>query len=231
MLPYSSLSKKSQHKFADGKWVTDDYYEEKTLAEITPLGLKAGDPVGDLPDPNALPGGEQSQAANAAFNAATKADRAGGGGGAGGGVYRAGGPTTIFGGSGWGPFSDGPLNAVRKSVLSRDGVAEENWMYMMAARVADAGEEWARWRREGLKVGGGGEGLIPTVETFLDGPRKRLEDDEEEEEGDEDEGVELVDPAPPAKRRRVEELPSGVYEANTGIVHCQRLPSHCSYLY
>ncbi len=46
--------------------------------------------------------------------------------GGGGGVYRAG-PTTLFGGNGWGPYSDGPLNAVRKSVLSLDGVTEENW--------------------------------------------------------------------------------------------------------
>jgi chromatin structure-remodeling complex protein RSC7 len=208
----------------------DDYYEEKTLEEITPLGLKAGDPVGDLPDPNATShGNELSLATNANANVSNKADRTGGGGG---GVYRAGGPTTIFGGGGWGPFSDGPLNAVRKSILSRDGVAEENWMYMMASRVVDAGGEWAKWRKEGLKVGGGGEGLIPTVmEDFPDVvPRKAKERglehtnyEEEEEEEEEEEGAEVVEPT--AKRRRVgfegDQLPLGVYEAHTGVVHCQ----------
>lgn len=209
----------------------DDYYEEKTLEEITALGLKAGDPVGELPDPNAAShGNELSQAASAAAAASGKAERGGGGGG---GVYRAGGPTTIFGGSGWGPFSDGPLNAVRKSVLSRDGVAEENWMFMMASRVADAGDEWAKWRREGIKVGGGGEGLIPTVvEDFPDVvPKKKsrergveeYQEEEEEEDEEDEEGVELVEPV--SKRRRVgfkgDELPLGVYEAHTGVVHCQ----------
>jgi chromatin structure-remodeling complex protein RSC7 len=38
---------------------------------------------------------------------------------------------------------------VRKSLLSRDGVTEENWMWMMAGRVGDADEEWARLRKEG----------------------------------------------------------------------------------
>ncbi|XP_006455231.1 hypothetical protein AGABI2DRAFT_194873 [Agaricus bisporus var. bisporus H97] len=146
----------------DGKWVTDDYYEEKVLAEITAKGLKAGDPVGELPDPNA-PAHPPPDAnlANSTFASSSNVNVAGGGG-----IYRAGGPTTIFGGSGWGPFSDGPLNAVRKSLLSRDGVTEENWMWMMAGRANEADEEWARLRKEGrgkagLTVGGvvmGGKG-------------------------------------------------------------------------
>ena len=124
----------------DGRWVVDDYYESKVLDEITARGLKAGDLVGDLPDPNA-----QHQQHNTELNAlmgGTSLDRgilggAGGPSGSGGGIYRAGGPTTLFGGSGWGPYSDGPLNAVRKSILSRDGVSEENWMWMMALRVCE----------------------------------------------------------------------------------------------
>jgi chromatin structure-remodeling complex protein RSC7 len=131
--------------FVDGRWVTDDYYEEKVLADITAKGLKAGDLVGELPDPNA-PAHTQPDAnlANSTFASSSNVNIAGGGG-----IYRAGGPTTIFGGSGWGPFSDGPLNAVRKSLLSRDGVTEENWMWMMAGRVGDADEEWGRLRKEG----------------------------------------------------------------------------------
>ncbi|KAF5350549.1 hypothetical protein D9756_008720 [Leucocoprinus leucothites] len=139
----------------DGRWVTDDYYEDKVLAEITAKGLSPGDPVGELPDPNAPSHSHQTEASALAGSSSafpsSNANLAGGGGG----IYRAGGPTTIFGGSGWGPFSDGPLNAVRKSLLSRDGVTEENWMWMMASRVQEADDEWARLRKEGR----GKEGL------------------------------------------------------------------------
>jgi len=142
-------------KFIDGRWVTDDYYESKILAEISAKGILPGDLVGELPDPNASSHTHQTDAAVAggsssmfpSFNTNLAV--------AGGGIYRAGGPTTIFGGSGWGPFSDGPLNAVRKSLLSRDGVTEENWMWMMSSRVQDADNEWARLRKEGR----GTEGL------------------------------------------------------------------------
>ena len=134
----------------------DDYYEDKVLADITEKGLKPGDLVGELADPNA-----PSAAALAAAELANaqKADRGGGIQG----IYRAGGPTTLFGGPGWGPYSDGPLNAVRKSLLNRDGLNEENWMLIAAQRTAEASAEWAKQRRRALVpyggiFGGGGGG-------------------------------------------------------------------------
>ncbi|KAF8497578.1 chromatin remodelling complex Rsc7/Swp82 subunit-domain-containing protein [Russula emetica] len=134
--------------FIDGRWVVDDYYEDKVLADITEKGLKPGDLVGELADPNA-----PSAAALAAAELANaqKADRAGGTQG----IYRAGGPTTLFGGPGWGPYSDGPLNAVRKSLLNRDGLNEENWMLVAAQRTAEASAEWAKQRRRALVPYGG----------------------------------------------------------------------------
>ena len=36
----------------DGKWVEDDYYEDKGLEEATSKSFNAGDFVGDLPDPS-----------------------------------------------------------------------------------------------------------------------------------------------------------------------------------
>lgn len=137
----------------------DDYYETKVLADITEKGLKPGDLVGELADPNA-----PSAAALAAAELANaqKADRSGGAQG----IYRAGGPTTLFGGPGWGPYSDGPLNAVRKSLLNRDGLNEENWMFVAAERAAGANADWAKQRRRALVpyggifgpgVGGGGK--------------------------------------------------------------------------
>ena len=128
----------------------DDYYESKILEEITARGLKAGDLVGELPDPNAQ---HQHNIELSSLMGGPSLDRGnlGGAGGPSGGIYRAGGPTTIFGGSGWGPYSDGPLNAVRKSILSRDGVTEENWMWMMALRACEMNDEWTTRRKEGIK--------------------------------------------------------------------------------
>ncbi|KAJ7481514.1 chromatin remodelling complex Rsc7/Swp82 subunit-domain-containing protein [Mycena latifolia] len=188
----------------DGKWVVDDYYEEKSLEEITARGLKAGDPVGELPDPNGLYHSNEAanlNAANASNAANSKNDR---GGGVAMGLYRAGGPTTIFGSTGWGPFSDGPLNAVRKSLLSRDGVSEENWMWMAATRTLAAGEEWARWRKESLQP-------MDRAGHVVKGKRKAEAVEDQQPEQD----------AAPGKRLRHEpaaDLPVGVYEPHTGIV-------------
>ena len=72
--------------------MTDDYYEDKVLEEITAKGLKPGELVGELVDPNAAAAAAAAAAADSALGG--KADRSGGPG-----MYRAGGPTTIFGGS------------------------------------------------------------------------------------------------------------------------------------
>ena len=89
------------------------------------------------------------------INREAKPERTGTGGASVLGIYRAGGPTTIFGGSGWGPYSDGPLNAVRKSFLNREGLNEENWMLSAAQRTLEADDEWKRIRRDALKACGG----------------------------------------------------------------------------
>ena len=70
-------------------------------------------------------------------------------------LYRTGGPSTIFGGNGLGPFSDGPLNAVKKASLNREGVSDENWMHWMAERTRELEETWLKARQEALKPAGG----------------------------------------------------------------------------
>ncbi|KAI0356889.1 hypothetical protein OH77DRAFT_1400246 [Trametes cingulata] len=187
----------------DGRWVVDDYYEDKALEEITAKGLKPGDLVGELQDPtNAATEVAQLTAGTSAAGAqGGKSDRSG----AGLGMYRAGGPTTIFGGSGWGPYSDGPLNAVRKSYLTREGVNEENWMYVAAERTVEATSDWARLRRENLKLAGG---IYGDLEAEQEAARveKRAASEAPQDESS-------------SKRRAKEsDLPLGVYEPQTGLV-------------
>ncbi|KAI9463965.1 chromatin remodelling complex Rsc7/Swp82 subunit-domain-containing protein [Lactarius psammicola] len=217
----------------DGRWVVDDYYEDKVLADITEKGLKPGDLVGELADPNA-----PSAAALAAAELANaqKGDRAGGMQG----IYRAGGPTTLFGSAGWGPYSDGPLNAVRKSLLNRDGLNEENWMLVAAQRTADASAEWAKQRRRALVPYGGIFGA--TASSSSSHAEKKDEAGEEERvkgkdgkrqgghghgHGDEqDQGAQeqredntaATDVQRRKRARWEEKVPRGVYEPHIGIV-------------
>jgi len=187
----------------DGKWVEDDYYEDRALEEAISKGFGAGDLVGDLPDPSTYAEANKldATAGKGGANTQGKGER----GGAGLGLYRAGGPTTIFGGSGWGPYSDGPLNAVRKSLLNRDGLNEENWMLIAAQRTAEAGEEFTKIRKEALQLCGG---IQARDELPIEEAKKRVEDDGLGGDG---------------KRRKLrnieDELPLGVYEAHSGVVH------------
>lgn len=174
----------------------DDYHEDKVLEEITAMGLQPGDLVGDLQDPSTqtelaqLTGGDKQ----------SRVERGGGGG-----VYRAGGPTTIFGGSGLGPYSDGPLNAVRKSMLARDGLTEENWMLIAAQRAAETSEEFSRLRKEALRACGG---ILGDPSSTPGSPKRPVEDESEERREE-------------RRRREDVELPLGVYEPHNGIVVCE----------
>ena len=214
----------------------DDYYEDKVLADITEKGLKPGDLVGELADPNA-----PSAAALAAAELANaqKGDRAGGVQG----IYRAGGPTTLFGSAGWGPYSDGPLNAVRKSLLNRDGLTEENWMLVAAQRTADASAEWAKQRRGALVPFGGifGATAAPQPpqppshhaekkeeqgEVKVEGKRVTHghADEQDQASHEQREDNTAATDARTRKRARWEEKePTGVYEPHIGIVLCQFL--------
>ncbi|TFY82610.1 hypothetical protein EWM64_g1396 [Hericium alpestre] len=190
----------------DGKWVTDDYYEDKALEEITAKGLKPGDPVGELQEPQTA--AAAAAAAAALQEPAQKAER-----GAGLGMYRAGGPTTLFGGSGLGPYSDGPLNAVKKSYLYHEGLDEANWMWAAAQRTAELNAELTKQRSEILKPCGG---------IFGDNPPGAREATQEVEAGEKREGTEGPEGEGRRKRRKVRMddggMPLGVYEPHSGVV-------------
>ncbi|KAG6805276.1 hypothetical protein H0H93_005178, partial [Arthromyces matolae] len=111
----------------------------------------------------------------------------------------------------------------------------------MATRVLEAGEEWAKWRREGIKVGGGLEEPVQTttgeenssavLEQNSEAKRKYDALKEDMEEGNvenvDDEENDAISSKPgkttstrPAKRRQVkvpDEPPLGIYEPHTGL--------------
>lgn len=177
------------------------------LEEITAKGIQPGDPVGDLQDPALA--AEAAALAGASNKDANKQDQ----GGSRLGMYRAGGSTTIFGGSGWGPYSEGPLNAVKKSMLNREGVSEENWMYMAAQRTLEVGEEWRTLRQAVLKASGGGGKVDyhPEGESEFVVQKRAAEEDMDGDVSNSE-----------MKRRRVADThPVGVYDPQTGLVFCE----------
>ncbi|KAF5392878.1 hypothetical protein D9757_000856 [Collybiopsis confluens] len=194
----------------DGRWVTDDYYEDKALAIATELGIKPGDSVAEL-DAADMEGRPEKPARS--LNVERDLGTSGGGL-----IYRPGGPTTIFASGGFGPFSDGPLNPVRKAMLNRDGVSEENWMWMMATRVREADNRWKKCRTG--EVAGRVYWDITAANSIgnssVKGKQKAdLDADDDMEDGD----------APPQKKQKVtfdiqedSSLPLGVYEPHTGTV-------------
>jgi chromatin structure-remodeling complex protein RSC7 len=180
----------------DGRWVVDDYNEAKGLEEATNRGAQAGDLVGDLSDANPPAGlGGQLPTVD------QRGER-----GPGLGMYRAGGPTTLFGGNGLGPYSDGPLNAVRKSYLTREGLDRENWMYMMARKVSNATVAWAKIRREGIAPEG--EGVrIPKRERDVDVDGEKAEENTNKKSKGENEPT----------------VAEGAYEPHSGHVLCKSI--------
>lgn len=193
----SFISESTCRFLPDGRWITDDYYEERVLVEITAKGLSPGDFVGELPDPTATSASNAPvlSAPSQAFSGTNQ------------GVYRAGGPTTLFGSSGWGPFSDGPHSAVRKSMLSREGLTGENWMWEAAKRVHEMNAEWRKMRQE-AKIACGG--VLDT--SFTKGKEKQDVNGAMDIDGDGDAGQK--------KKTDDADLPLGVYEPHTGLVHC-----------
>lgn len=176
----------------DGRWVTDDYYEASAKEEAESKGAKSGELVGELPDPSMYTKETLSLQEPPALRGDTSKQ----------GLYRAGGPTTIFGGSGWGPYSDGPHNAVRKSFLSREGLTKENYMAIAAERTSALGEEYRKLRAEGIST---------TGEIAFRSKR-------------DEEGEELETDKPVMKKRKIRpganNLSLGAYEPHSAILQC-----------
>lgn len=142
----SRAVRNSLYTLADGRWVDDDYYEQKAREDCLAKGFKPGDPH---PEPQETPSSHaDSKNQNQNQGPLTSADRASA-------VYKTGGPTTFFGGAGLGPFA-GEMPSSRKAALGRDGVTEENWLLLMAQQVVESNALFSKMRRERLEGTGGG---------------------------------------------------------------------------
>jgi chromatin structure-remodeling complex protein RSC7 len=95
------------------------------------------------------------------------------------------------------------LNPVRKSLLSRDGVNEENWMWKMAEKVLESGREWTQCRREAMKGGVSTDGDELTMTGMMPPPTDAGNVAE-----------------PETKQRKLSETPLAVYEPHSGITLC-----------
>ena len=217
----------------EGRWVTDDYYEERARQECVEKGLTPGELVGELPDLNLYPVGDINQP----LRTLEERRQAAGGGTAGGtaanstqlalgagGIYRSGGPTTHFGGPGLGPFDEAHvvggglgvssgIAAARRAALTREGVGEENWMWKTALRVHEANEAFANMRRSRLRP----VGLGDPVEGGIEGPLRAARDEDDNSED--------------AELRKQKWLaganPLGAYEPHTDMFHCEYCARGC----
>lgn len=103
-------------------------------------------------------------------------------------------------------------------------------MWMMAMRVSEAGEEWAKLRKEALKVVEGVEGLVMgdvSVPSPPPAPAVYEEDEEDEEEdveGEKKRNAATLDPPPLKKRKLGLAKPVGIYEPHANIIHCKSSP-------
>jgi len=208
----------------DGRWIVDDYDEPRVLAQITAEGIKAGDPVGELPDPMAT----------IASRVPAQVVHTTGGGAA---IYRPGQPTTIFGGSGLHPYSkellgSGTFMISRKAALSREGVDEENWMYEAARRCREADQRFKelRWKSLGVVKDGS---IVGNLYSWMKEGEEQIDEGTEGQIPVELDQVEQGAPMPPddaprsrtsKKRRRLldDGRVLGVYEAHSGLIHYPR---------
>lgn len=207
----------------DGKWVTDDYYEDAATAEAAEKGAKPGDlvlePQQDFSHTISVDPSSKFQ----------KESRTG--------IYKAGGPTTFFGSDAVGPFR-GEMSSTKKAMLARENLTEENWMHAAALSLLECNEELRRGRAErvipgaGLDevqvpIGSGHMGGIGTTTQYIpspapppEQPANRTEGQPGEQQG---EGGGEVDTRTLEANNAASAKPVAVYEVHTGTLHCMSL--------
>ncbi|WVR07114.1 hypothetical protein IAU60_004154 [Kwoniella sp. DSM 27419] len=127
-----------------GKWVTDDYYEDESLAKCAENGFEpytiAEDEEIAQNAAAALAGPSKSQQADAPRSAYNLTP-----------LYVLGGPTTTFAGTGIDPWTDAG-HGHRRSRLRASGVTEEDWMLRYAEESRAIDQQLKGYREERLTV-------------------------------------------------------------------------------
>lgn len=137
----------------DGRYVTDDYYEEAAREECAENGIEPNSLVPDRPfavdqdhlDRNSGGGYGAERSIGAPF-------------------YFPGGPTTHWGGAGWNPWHNAGQGN-KRAKLQGQGFTRDNWMWKMAQEARERERE-IREARERMMVDFSGERLTVFHEQY-----------------------------------------------------------------
>ncbi|WVQ80825.1 hypothetical protein IAT38_002932 [Cryptococcus sp. DSM 104549] len=186
----------------NGRWVTDDYYEDAAAARCTEEGIEPGSIIQDeeIAPPAATPAAVRQGLGESSRSIASLST-----------FYTVSGPTTHFAGNGVDPWSDAGFGN-RRARLRGAGVTEEDWMLRMAEESRAVDEQLREWRGERLVELEGVDatrGWVYALESGKDGEERELEGEEADAEGEDEEmEVDVVAEAP--LKPGVERKPSGL---------------------
>ncbi|RXK36924.1 hypothetical protein M231_05826 [Tremella mesenterica] len=128
----------------DGKWVTDDYYEEEALTKCAQSGFTPYGPVHeDEILSNALTSGHHNRPPISEYPTRSNVSLAP--------VYTLGGPTTQFGTAGLDPWTDAGMGNKRAKLRGME-VTEEDWILRYAEESRALDETLRGYRQERLSV-------------------------------------------------------------------------------
>lgn len=189
----------------DGKWVADDYYEDKAMTDCIENGFTpfatvheneiVSNAMSHMVPIGRQPGGPNTRDSdNIPRSVLSLAP-----------TYTLGGPTTHFAGSGADPWSEAGWGNKRQKLKSM-GVSEEDWMYRTALETRAVDEQLKEYREDRLARLEGRDmaGWVWTVQKIADGDSTIVELDKgevDEGKGEREMTAEWLKPPVPERRR------------------------------
>jgi chromatin structure-remodeling complex protein RSC7 len=137
----------------DGRYVTDDYYEEAAREECVENGIEPGSLVPDRP--YAVDQDHADRTSGGGYGAERSIGAP---------FYFPGGPTTHWGGAGWNPWHNAGQGN-KRAKLQGQGFTRDNWMWKMAQEARERERE-IREAREHRLVDFSGERLTVFYEQY-----------------------------------------------------------------
>lgn len=137
----------------DGRYVTDDYYEEAAGEECVENGIEPGSLVPDRP--YAVDQDHADRTSGGVYGAERSIGAP---------FYFPGGPTTHWGGAGWNPWHNAGQGN-KRAKLQGQGFTRDNWMWKMAQEARERERE-IREAREHRLVDFSGERLTVFYEQY-----------------------------------------------------------------